>query len=96
MLSEIIRSNYQKFLCHHSLSTTSFLNVLCFSRALIKTILLYTLTVYNEEGGIWRYGTFFLFTIDGSRLKLGSTELYVLVLEPTSIATKLIRLNNSK
>ena len=40
--------------------------------------------------------TFFLFTIDGSRLKLGSTELYVLVLEPSSMATKLIRLNNSK
>ena len=38
--------------------------------------------------------TFFLLTIDGSRLTLGSTEPYVLALEPTSITIKLIRLNN--
>lgn len=40
--------------------------------------------------------TFFFFTTDASRLKLGSTELYELVLEPTSMTTKLMRLNNSK
>lgn len=38
--------------------------------------------------------TFFLLTKDGSRLTLGSTEPYVLALEPTSITIKLIRLNN--